>query len=108
MDLWIRSQDNELLTKIDNVFVKSNYNNYRVYANYLSMTKTIVLGTYKTKERAKQVLDEIQLVLYTPKFPNNTYNFKTYDSSGNLIYYPEEPKQEIVQLNTFVYQMPEE
>ena len=59
MDLWIRSQDKLKLTKIDYLYVdKLNAsdldNRYEVEAGNLT------LGIYKTKERALEVLDEVQ------------------------------------------------
>ncbi len=63
MDLWIRSQDKMKLVKINNI-------------SYMDMAETVetqkhslwndckgILGTYKTKERALEVLDEIQAIL---------------------------------------------
>ena len=61
MDLWIRSQDKRILQKVDNIFLDANYENKRI-CNYADDYKT-ELGTYKTKERALEVLDEIQDLL---------------------------------------------
>lgn len=81
MELWIRSQDKERLIKIKNIETKHNYTEKEKQVKYLlengSFTyrtelvkdkyiKSIVygdgywLGEYKTKERALEVLDEIQ------------------------------------------------
>lgn len=61
MELWIRSQDKRILQKVDNIFLDANYGNKRIcsYDN----DNRIELGTYKTKERAIEVLDEIQNIL---------------------------------------------
>lgn len=61
MELWIRSQDKRILQKIDNIYLDANYGNKRI-CNYVDDYKT-ELGTYKTKERAIEVLDEIQDLL---------------------------------------------
>lgn len=61
MELWIRSQDKRILQKIDNIYLDANYGNKRI-CNYVDDYKT-ELGTYKTKERALEVLDEIQDLL---------------------------------------------
>lgn len=61
MKLWIRSQDKRILQKIDNIYLDANYGNKRI-CNYVDDYKT-ELGTYKTKERALEVLDEIQDLL---------------------------------------------
>ena len=65
MELWIRSQDRMNLVKINQVSL--NYqNNKQIIANYIpdiyenSSCYYELLGTYKTKERAIEVLDEIQ------------------------------------------------
>lgn len=62
MNLWIRSQDKRILQKVDNIFLDANYGNKRI-STYDG--DNIELGTYKTKERALEVLDEIQTELST-------------------------------------------
>ena len=65
MELWIRSQDKMNLVQIKQISL--NYqDNKQVIANYVpeqyenSGCYFELLGTYKTKERALEVLDEIQ------------------------------------------------
>ena len=65
MDLWIRSQDEMNLVQIKQISL--NYqDNKQVIANYVpeqyenSGCYFELLGTYKTKERALKVLDEIK------------------------------------------------
>lgn len=58
MNLWIRSQDKRILIKVDNVFLNANYDNKRI-STYDGDSNT-TLGEYKTKERALEVLDEIE------------------------------------------------
>ena len=59
MELWIRSQDKEELVKceritfIDNI-LDSETISYRMLAN------NVYIGSYATKERALEVLDEIE------------------------------------------------
>lgn len=58
MDLWIRSQKKDKLFKINGVDVtKKNDNSYEItgYTTY-----DIFLGKYKTKERALEILNQIQ------------------------------------------------
>ena len=64
MELWVRSQDKMNLVQIKQINI--NYqNNKQVIANYIPETYENsgeyyeLLGTYKTKERALEVLDEI-------------------------------------------------
>lgn len=65
MDLWIRSQDRESLTKVSDV--EYTYKKGDLYTDvrgkhyigtYYHNLK--ILGEYKSKERAIEVLDEIQ------------------------------------------------
>lgn len=65
MELWIRSQDKMNLVKIRQISL--NYqNNKQIIANYIpelyenSGEYCELLGTYETKERAIEVLDEIE------------------------------------------------
>ena len=97
MDLWIRSQDRESLTKVSDVeytykkgdlytdvrgkhYIGTYYDNFKI------------LGEYKSKERALEVLDEIQAIL-SPKL-------KTTLTKDGL-------NVEVIDKNYDVYQMPE-
>ena len=57
MELWVRSQDKRILQKVDNIFLDANYENKRISTYDDNNTE---LGTYKTKERAIKILDELQ------------------------------------------------
>ena len=54
MELWIRSADKEILLKVNVLEIEENM----IIA--FDNSKYQCLGTYKTKERALEVLDEIQ------------------------------------------------
>lgn len=65
MDLWIRSQDKERLIKPIDFYIEENIDyvnkssDFNIYA--LDFTNNdIIIGNYQTKERALEVLDEIQ------------------------------------------------
>ena len=64
MNLWIRSQDGTILIKVDNLLIDDD--NFHIYThNHINnMQMTYTLGRYKTKERALEVLDEIQKIFY--------------------------------------------
>jgi hypothetical protein len=86
MDLWIRSQDKTLLAKYNRFAVSQTtpYTQAQVmgFVGYDFGYET--LGRYTTKERALEVLDEIQELL-TARICFENYN------SFNLIYeMPEE------------------
>lgn len=92
MELWIRSQNKDKLFKINGVDItKMNDNSYEItgYTTY-----DIYLGKYKTKERALEVLDEIQ-----EHIEKQGENYLLTDKNGIITgqkYYG------------FIYQMPEE
>lgn len=91
MDLWIRSQDRRILQKLDNIFLDANYENKRI-CSYDNDCKT-ELGTYKTKERALEVLDEISdLMIPTGLDENEEYTNERCFINKNMMYYqmPEE------------------
>ena len=113
MNLWVRSQDKTNLVKIRQISV--NYqDNKQIIANYIpeiyenSSCYYELLGTYKTKERAIEILDEIQSLLqptieYKPIVQeeyNPSYTYKHFVKVDDNI--------EIKELSTFVYQMPAE
>ena len=108
MNLWVRSQDKRILQKVDNIFLDANYENKRI-STYDGNSST-TLGEYKTKERALEVLDEIQNIL-KPTIITTGYECKLKENikdkmSFNLDMIP--TKTEIQELSTVVYQMPED
>ena len=70
MELWIRSQDKELLTKVKHLEVYGSKTEWWIMANDND------LGVYATKERALEVLDEIQ-----------SYLVNINGKDGNIFYY---------------------
>ena len=57
MNLWVRSQDKEVLTRVVDIWKDADKN--EIWSKSSFATKNC-LGIYKTKERAIVVLDEIQ------------------------------------------------
>ena len=107
MELWVRSQDKECLTNISNIqyVYKNNMHGLGTYYDNLK-----ILGTYKTKERTLEVLDEIQNIL-KPTIITTGYECELKENikdktSFNLDMIP--TKTEIQELSTVVYQMPED
>ena len=114
MELWIRSQDRMNLVKINQV--SFNYqNNKQIIANYIpdffenSGAYYELLGTYKTKERALEVLDEIQNIL-KPKYILDSSSIRPDDSwvKNGIIMQKYNANAKIEELSTFVYQMPKD
>lgn len=93
MNLWIRSQDREdLINNPLRIYYDSNYEGvHKIIAN--TYDETIWLGKYKTKERALEVLNEIELALGCKRTAfNNTIVFVNV----------------LENVNSMVYEMPEE
>ena len=100
MELWIRNQNKNLLTKTDYVEYSLWNEQHRIYCN------GEVVAIYDSKERALEVLDEIQNIL-KPIIINKQIKsdgmladglsdgvLHTYDVS------------EIQELSTYIYEMP--
>lgn len=58
MNLWVRSQKKDYLININNLIIEE-YNGYHGIETKIGES-IFELGEYKTKERAIEVLDEIQ------------------------------------------------
>ena len=57
--MWIRTQNKETLANADKLYIGKNNNKYTInFDTYID--GWYILGTYKSKERAIEVLDEIQ------------------------------------------------
>lgn len=102
MELWIRSQDRETMVSnpmliVDNSRILVPKNDYR--------DTHLILGHYKTKQRALEVLDEIQNLI-NPKIviKQGKPLVKTVDGTV----YREPDEVEIKELNVVFYKMPEE
>ena len=90
--MWIRSQDKKTLVKADKLIIGYDKDEkvYEIHNVYDS------LGIYKSKERAIEVLDEIQERI-SPKF-----NYKGNNEEADLFI-----KTQILNSMIAVYQMPE-
>ena len=104
MELWIRSQDKEKLIKVNNIEIFHHYSykdtqekfllpsgsfEYRkvqkkdkYIKSVIACNDEITLGIYKSKERALEVLDEIQCCLVNIN-----------DGKDNYFYVYEMPKE---------------
>ena len=105
MELWIRSQKNE---KLRPMLLKANefeIGDYDEDMNCIVVNNLYCVGVYKTKERALEVLDEIQKIL-KPQL--------IIKDSGKIIgtfedtIIKEGATYELKELSTYVYEMPKE
>lgn len=92
MDLWIRSQDKENFIKVIGLRVLENQIQIQGEAGGV-----LLVGGYKTKERALEVLDDILNFI--------KLNFKC---SGSAEYVDVKIKKEILTNMTRIYEMPKE
>lgn len=60
MELWVRSQDKEILAKVNNLSTTVNQDGTCEITNSFEDHQCWELGTYKSKERALEIIDEIQ------------------------------------------------
>lgn len=110
MELWIRSQDKRTLINTRRIDVDDN--NIIVWdeGRYAS---EIYLGQYKTKERALEVLDEIQNILEPLLIIKNCTNKEEKQKASEMCnisdFIGTSNNCDIHLLsNTYVYQMPDE
>lgn len=61
-DLWIKTQNGNLLLKVDNIACCRT----KIYTNNHETAMSIGLGEYDTEERAREVLEELQKLLMQP------------------------------------------
>lgn len=71
MNLWIRNQDGTLLEKAEMIKVVEDDDFIGIVVN-----NDYVFGEYKTKERAIEVLGEIQRYILLPNIDNSTYVYQ--------------------------------
>ena len=104
MDLWIRSQDKMALAKFDLCVLEQYEGNYMFIADHYKN-----MGVYKSKERALEVLDEIQNIL-KPKYILDSSSIKPNGDSwveNGVIMQNYNANAKIEELSTCVYEMPE-
>lgn len=105
MELWIRSQDRTILRKVDTIGIVEGRDFWSIDENL-----TVSFGKYKTKERALEVLNEIQNIL-SPKYILNSSSIKPigdpYYVENGVIFQRYGANGTIQEVSTVVYKMPE-
>ena len=99
----MRSQDKRILQKVNNIFLDANYENKRIITYD---GDNIELGTYKTKERALEVLDDIQNILKPISILKENAGVYAFNDESLHIVNP--TYFEVKSLDTYVYEMPED
>ena len=102
MELWVRSQNKEKLGKVCLIEYSKDDYGYHLFG-WHDKFDGHSLGTYKSKERALEILDEIQDILLIKNIfsLNDEIIIKSFKKNTE-----EEIKEVIKQIS--VYQMPEE
>lgn len=102
MDLWIRNQDKTILKKVSRLSLSAFNGDVLVDGEYF--------GTYKTKKRALEVLNEIQK--YVDEKPiiklERMYNYQEKLKEFGSGFIITDSTMEIVPAKTKVYEMPKE
>ena len=102
MNLWVRNQDKTIFQKVDNLLISDGDNEegtFNIYTN--SLPAQNVLGRYKTKERALEVLDEIEERIMLINTINIAKDTDSLIACKNVL-----TEEKIKGLN-YPYQMPE-
>lgn len=111
MELWIRSQDRENLLKTDIVALEEIEENkeYWIYAGHELYDPYRVFGVYHTKERAIEVLDEIQkLIKPITIFQNCQVDKSTIEKIKEMGYCMVNNDVRVEQISQAFYQMPKD
>lgn len=116
MDLWIRSQDKRRLIKIAQTdFTSSGYYGTMDKQYSILCQDEVWLGSYETKERAVEILDEIQnllqpkLIWKEPKTNiNYDENFIQTLANDMVIQTTQQVEYDLKQAGQIVYEMPKE
>lgn len=108
MELWIRTQNKNELLKVEDLCVEYNgaldpeLHPYRIIAKVDD--KEIKLGIYEDKERAMEILDEIQKIIK----PQLLFKEGKIIGSYQDKVIREPAGCEIKELSAYVYEMPKE
>lgn len=105
MTLYLRSQNKKSLLKAESIICSNN--------GYI-LVNNINFGKYETEERCLEILDEIQMILtkvvitYTKGITKEEFNGLNKDLCSNgVICLPDNASINSVDIDTYVYQMPE-
>lgn len=117
MELWIRSQDKTDLVKVNALWIMDNqiWMEVPFYENHKKLGLTVTghnhkLAEYKTKERALEVLDEIEKILMPEiKVVHNKVERKDLDGfRAEYIMQPMIEDVQVLEASSYVYKMPKE
>lgn len=109
MELWIRSQNKRMLTKLDYCYLEPVHKREILGGNHYLINQS--LGIYPTEKRALKILDEIQNII-KPTLINTEYHSEIKQGidklSFDVVMQPIEDKITYIQTDVVVYEMPKE
>lgn len=78
--MWIRSQNKETLIEVKHLAIKGYINDrYAIFTNdHSTPDELCILGMYKTKEKALEVLDEITIYIECQHKPHSYCSGKVF------------------------------
>ena len=91
MELWIRSQDKDSLIKVERIELIYDLSSKDIQLIHIETDKGRI-GSYETKERALEILDEIQNILSKPQSheEDETTYYMPNDGSSKIYEMPKE------------------
>lgn len=112
MELWIRSQKKGRLLKIDELHIVEPLT---AEMRWFVYSHDYCLGEYSSIERCREIVDEIQTILtktlitFAKGITKDELNELDKDMHSNgVVCLPNNAEFKSVDIDTFVYQMPEE
>jgi hypothetical protein len=120
MELWVRSQNKQRLSKVDDIYYVADGDFWAIRTNRSALDYA---GLYATEERCLEIIDEIQKLLLSA---NGDYLIKLQDIDVNaeekMVYgenyikrlqspimpIANEPSVQFIQPSVLVYEMPKE
>ena len=105
MEIWVRSQNKKRLMKVEMVEIDKQKDGGAIIYSH-----EYILGEYKTKERAMEVLDEIENIL-KPKYILESSTIRPDSDSwleNGIIMQKYNAKARIEEIPIYVYEMPKE
>jgi len=107
MDLWIRSQDKNNLIKVSDIWIDDTDMIDKGHVSIMTNSNfSFELGIYNSKERALEVLDEIQKLLQ-PQMVLSKVGKPIAETCDGTVY-REPDEYDIKEILTYVYEMPQE
>ena len=103
MELWIRTQTNKTLVKVNHIAIRGE-DTLVYYGNDLDLDKYVTLGKYETEKRALEILDEIQKKMTQQFLLKKSINHENMDD----VEVPNGIELEPISKDILVYEMPDE